>query len=103
MILLGFVDGEAGELHAEFGEFLEHFQVACGEFGGLQGGDGEGGVQEVCPGWSFLYWNMFWGGRQGFLLQGRAGGRARCGFALGQAADCLWPGAEWRLSGVTVG
>jgi hypothetical protein len=49
VILLRFVDGEAGELHAEFGEFLEHFQVACGEFGGLWGGGGEGGGQGLCP------------------------------------------------------
>ncbi len=33
--LLRLLDGEASEVHAEFGEFLEHVQVARVEFGGL--------------------------------------------------------------------
>jgi hypothetical protein len=45
LILLRLLYGEAGELHAEFGEFLEHVQVAGAEFGNLGGGFGENGVQ----------------------------------------------------------
>jgi hypothetical protein len=48
-ILLRLLDGQVGELHAEFGEFLEHIQVAGAEFGGLGAGLGEDGVQGFGP------------------------------------------------------
>ncbi len=56
LLLLRLLDGKAGELHAEFGEFLEHVQVSCAQFGdaqlgGLGAGRGEDGVQGFWVPW----------------------------------------------------